>query len=162
MIDVDHDDAILRTYILFVQTAHLVLKHADAYFYRKVRLSAIKFIVLQALATNDSTMNPSELARWTLRERHNITTLVDRLQQDGLVSTERNSRDKRFINITLTDKGREVLKEAKPAAREIVSKVMSLISESDIPIFEESLRVLRQNAYDGLEHVAKRPQPNPG
>ena len=161
LIDVDHDETLLRTFILFVQTADAVLKYANAHFYREARLSVIKHVVLQILATNGGTMKPSEIAEWTFRERHNITTLIDRLKRDGLVSVERNDRDKRFVNVTLTAKGRKVLKQAMPVAREIVNRVMLSISEGDAIPLEKSLRVLRQNAHDGLEHLAKCAQPQP-
>jgi len=161
LIDVDHNDIILRTFILFVQTAHTVLKYADANFYQKAGLSAIKFIVLRILATNSGAMTPSEIAQWTFRERHNITTLVRRLERDGLVSTKRNDTDKRFVNIILTAKGRKVLKQATPVAREIVNQAMLSISEGDGVLLGKSLQVLRQNAHHGLEHVAKHSQPQP-
>ena len=98
LIQVDHEDSILRTFILFVQAADATMKYANARFYRKVGLSAIKFMVLRILAANGGTMAPSQIAEWTLRERHNITTLVDRLQKDGFVRTERNDKDRRFVN----------------------------------------------------------------
>ena len=119
----------------------------------------IKVIVLQVLDANGGTMTPSEIARWTFRERHNITTLVDRLKRDGLVRVERKNRDKRFVNVSLTTKGRKVLKQALPVAREIANRVMLSISEGDVILLEKSLRVLRQNAHDGLEHLAKCAQP---
>ena len=158
MIDVDHEDPILRTFILFIQTADAVMKYANAHFYRKARLSAIKFIVLQILAVNGGTIRPSEIAQWTLRERHNITTLVQRLEQDGLVSTKRNDRDRRFLNVLLTNKGRKVLTQTMPVARQIVAQVMSSITEGDVVLLEESLGVLRQNAHHGLECTPKRSQ----
>ena len=159
--DIDHDDTIVKILMLFVQTAHAVLKYADAYFYRKARLSVIKHMVLQVLANKGGTMTPSKIAEWTLRERHNITTLVDRLKKDGLVRVDRNKKDKRLVNITLTDKGREILSQSTPAAGEIVNQLMLSISESEAVLLEKPLRVLRQNAHDGLEHVAKHSQPQP-
>lgn len=161
LIDIDYEDTILRTFILFVQTADAVLKYADAHFYRKARLSVIKHVVLRILATNGGTMKPSEIAEWTLRERHNITTLVGRLERDGLVRAERNDRDKRSVNVTLTVKGRKVLKQATPVAREIVNRVMLSISEGGAVRLEKSLRVLRQNARDAIDHLAKGAQPQP-
>ena len=153
-IDVALDDIILRTFILFVQTAHTILKYADARLYRQTGLSVIKFIVLNGLAFNGGSMRPSEIAEWTYRERHNITTLVDRLKQDGFVKTTRNNADKRLVNVKLTDKGREALNRAMPVAREIVDQVMLSISEDDTVLLEKTLRVLRQNAHSGLEHLA--------
>lgn len=159
--DVDPEDRILRTFILFVQAADATMKYANANFYRKEGLSVIKFIVLQVLAANGGTMRPSEIAEWTFRERHNITTLIDRLKRDGLVRVECNNRDKRFVNVSLTAKGRKVLKQAIPVAREIVNRVMLSISEGNAIPLEKSLRVLRQNAHDGLQHLAKCAQPQP-
>jgi len=163
LIDVAHEDRILRTFVLFVQAADTIMKYANTHLYRKERLSVIKVIVLRVLAANGGAMTPSEIAEWTFRERHNITTLIDRMKRDGLVRVERNNRDKRFVSVSLTAKGRKVLKQAMPVAREIVDQVMLSINESNTIPLERSLRVLRQNAYDGLEHLAKRaqqPQPD--
>lgn len=160
MIDVEHRDAVLKAFILLVQTAYAVLKYGDAYFYRKARLSVIKFIVLQALAIH-GTMTLSEIATWTHKERHNITTLVERLKRDRLVTAQRDSEDKRFVNVRLTDKGRKVVSQATPVARDIVNQAMLSISEGDGVLLGKSLQVLRQNAHHGLEHVAKRSQPQP-
>ena len=106
MIDVDHKDSMLRAFILFTQTCTTAAKYADADLYRKNSLSAIKFMVLKVLAAHGGTMSPSEITEWTLRERHNITTLVERLERDELVRTERSDKDRRFKNVILTDKGR--------------------------------------------------------
>jgi DNA-binding MarR family transcriptional regulator len=157
--DVGHEDTILRSFILFVQTAYAILKYADAHLYRKARLSISKLIVLRALASNKKVMTPSEIAKWTQTERHNITTLIERMKRDGLIRTERNPRDRRFVSVSLTDKGREVLRQAMLVAGEIVDQVMSSISEDDALLLEKSLRALRQNANHGLKYISKRSQP---
>ncbi len=159
LIDVGHEDRILRTFVLFVQASDTIMKYANTLLYRKEKLSIIKVIVLRVLVANGGTMAPSQIAEWTFRERHNITTLIDRMKRDGLVRVERNNRDKRFVSVSLTAKGRKVLKQAMPVAREIVNQVMLSISEGDAVPLEKSLRVLRQNAHDGLEHLAKCAQP---
>ncbi len=160
--DVDHEDRILRTFVLFVQAADTIMKYANTHLYRKEKLSIIKVIVLRVLAANGGTMTPSGIAEWTFRERHNITTLINRMKRDGLVRVERNIKDKRFVSVSLTAKGRKVLKQAMPVAREIVNRVMLSISEGDAVPLEKSLRVMRQNAHDGLEHLTKSAQPQPG
>jgi len=112
--------------------------------------------VLRVLASNNAAMTPSEVAEWTQTERHNITALVNRMRRDGLVTTERNSSNKRLVNVTLTDKGREALNRAMPVAKEIIDQVMSSLTEGDAALLEKTLRALRQHAHDGLEHLAKR------
>ncbi len=90
------------------------------------------------------------------------TTLVDRLKREGLVRAEHSNKDKRFVNIILTAKGRRVLKQATPVAREIVGQVMSSFSEGDAVLLEKSLRILRQNAHSSIEQLAKPSRPQAG
>jgi DNA-binding MarR family transcriptional regulator len=155
LLEIDHEDAVLSTFILFVQTAQAVLKYVDACLYRKTRLSMSKLIVLQALDSSSRAMTPSEIAEWTNTERHNITALIGRMKQDGLVTTERDSSDRRLVNIRLTGKGRKVLSQAMPVAREIVSQVMLSITEGDAALLKERLAILRQNAHYGLKGPAE-------
>ena len=55
----------------------------------------------------------------------------------------------------LTDKGRMVLNRAMPVARELIKQIMSSITETDASNLSQTLEVLRDNAYDGLESIAK-------
>ena len=160
-VNVDLEDTVARTFVLFVQTADAVLKYADTRFY-KAGLSIAKFVVLQVLAANGGTMTPSEIAEWTLREPHNITTLVDRMRKEGLIKTEPHRSDKRSINVTLTDKGRKVLSQSAPVAREIVAQVMSSITDGHTAALGEPLRLMRQSAHRGLEHINEHSEPKPG
>ena len=78
------------------------------------------------------------------------------MRQEGLVEAERDSSDKRYVNVKLTDKGMEALSRARPVAREIVNQVMSSINEGGALLLEKLLRVLRENANRGLEQVDKQ------
>ena len=156
MIEVDHSDAVLRSFTLFIQTAQAVLKYADAHLYRKARFSVIKLVVLRALASNEGVARPYQLADWTQTEQNNITALIQRMKKEGLVEAERDSSDRRYVNVTLTDKGREVLSLVTPAGMEIADQVMSSIGEGNALQLEKLLKVLGQNVHAGLEHVAEQ------
>jgi DNA-binding MarR family transcriptional regulator len=156
MKNIDNKDTILRTFLLLMQTAHVLQKYTDAHLYKKASLSTVKFTVIQVLASNNGVMKPSELAEWTQTERHNITALLNRMKGDGLVTTERSSNDKRIINVTLTDKGRSVLGRSMIVAKDVVNQIMRSISEDDAVLLEKILVVLRQNAYHGLESLNTR------
>ena len=159
LIEIDHEDTVLRAFMLFVQTGQIVLKYVDAYLYRKTRLSVSKLIILKALDSSSRAMRPSELANWTNTERHNITALISRMKKEGLVTAERDSRSKKFVNINLTDEGRQVLRHAIPVAEEIVDQLMLSTTDGDAALLEEKLRILRQNAYHGLEDSPNRATP---
>ena len=101
-------------------------------------------------------MTHSRIAEWTFRERHNITTMVDRMRKDKLVRTERDKKDRRTINVILTEQGQQVLSQVLPAAGEVVNIIMSSISRSDYPHCEQLLGSMRQNAYGGLEKLKRK------
>jgi DNA-binding MarR family transcriptional regulator len=77
------------------------------------------------------------------------------MQKDGLVRAECDAKDKRFVNVMLTDKGQKTLARAAPVARGIVSKVMSSVGERSVHQLMKSLSILRQNAYEGLSDLSK-------
>ncbi len=147
------DDA--RTYMVFVQTADAVLKYSEAML-NKAGLSTIKYMVLQLLQSHGGTLTPSEIARMTLREKHNITTLIRRMKKDRLIKIGSNKADRRSIQITITDKGRQALVDTAPTGRGIVKQVMSSIPSSTLGVLEESLKTMRQNGVDGLVKGSKR------
>ncbi len=155
-IDIDANnelDAVLRTFILFTQTALEVLKYVAAYLHREAGFSTIHLVVLQVMDRNGSMMTPSEIDEWTQTEHHNVTTLIRRMKKAGLVTSERSQRNRKIVNVTLTDKGREILAQLLPVARQIVDRVMYSIDEDDAAWLDKLLRLIRQNAHFGLEGI---------
>jgi len=151
--EIPHRETIGRTLMLLTQTARLISKYIDAYFYKKAGLSFTKFLVLKTFASQNRVMTPTQIARWTQTELHNVTTLVARLKKEDLVSTGRSDIDKRNINVYLTDKGRMVLNRAMPVARELIDRIMSSITETDAIKLGQMVEVLRDNTYSGLERI---------
>ena len=72
------------------------------------------------------------------------------MKRDGLITAERSTKDKRTVNIYLTDKGRQVLEKTKPVANEIKDLMMSSITEDEAIQMASKLKVLRKNAFDTL------------
>lgn len=154
ILEIPHGETIGKTLMLLTQTSRLISKYIDAYFYKKAPISFTKFMVLKNLAIKNGVMTPTQLAEWTQTELHNITTLVARLKKEELVSTKRSDIDARSVNVFLTDKGRMMLNQAMPVARELIDQIMSSITENDAVKLGQMLEVLRDNAYGGLESIA--------
>ncbi len=149
-VDVKENDA--RVFLRFIQSAEAVLKCSDAVLYR-AGLSLVKLTVLQFLLANGGTLTPSEIANLTLREKHDITTLIRRMERAQLVTTKRSEKDNRSVNVTITDKGRRAINETLPVARSIYKHLMSSIPELSYNVLEESLNIMKQNACDRLQSL---------
>ena len=155
IVDIHIEETIPRAFVLFLQTAYAVEKYAESEL-NKVGLSISKLMALQILETNGGTTNPSTIARWMLREKHNITTVVDRLSRDGLVRVRRGIKaDRRLVKVTLTDKGRQALERARPVTRKIIEQIMASIDENLAASLEQQLKVLRLNAHQGMDRSSK-------
>ncbi|MFC2038800.1 MarR family winged helix-turn-helix transcriptional regulator, partial [Chloroflexota bacterium] len=113
-------------------------------FYKEIGSSFIQFMVLQILESR-GTMTPSEIAAFTLRERHDITTLVYRLQRDGQVSTEPNASDRRSIHVTITNDGREALNKMEPVFHDIIDRIMKSLTDNDAIELKKYLFTLMGN-----------------
>lgn len=154
MIEIDVEDPILKTFILFTQTARVAAKYQDAYMNRKSGLSDAKLIVLMAFHYDPkAAVTASQIARWTDTAPHNVTTIIRRMKREGLLQTKRDRKDKRFVKIKITDKGQKILEDSMPAAQEVVDQLMSSITRNNIRSLEKVLNIIRRNAYKGLTGI---------
>jgi MarR family 2-MHQ and catechol resistance regulon transcriptional repressor len=90
-------------------------------------LSSSQYGVLSELATNGST-HQQELASALGRSKAQMTAIIDTLEHRALVRRERQSEDKRFITIHLTDAGRALHAAATPSRDEAIVELMSDLS----------------------------------
>jgi DNA-binding MarR family transcriptional regulator len=144
-IEVYHEDPVLQTFMLFIQAAREITKYSDSRFFRGLHLSTVKYIALKALAMSGGMLTKSDLAIWTDTKRHNITTLVRRMEIEGLVTTGRDEKDKRFEQVTLTDKGRDLFVKANVVAYDLINRVMSGIGKRQVAQLDRILRFLKSN-----------------
>jgi DNA-binding MarR family transcriptional regulator len=147
--EVKYGEIDANTFMLFIQAADAVLKYSEAILV-KAGLSLIKLRVLRLLQIHGGMLRPSEIASLTLRERHDVTTLIRRLEKGKLVRIKTNQKDRRSVYVIITRKGEQALEDATPAARNIVKQVMASIPGSKTEDLEKLLMVLRKNAYYGL------------
>jgi DNA-binding MarR family transcriptional regulator len=150
LFEVKHPNNCLRTSLLFIQTSELVLKYLEATL-NKTGLSLVKLMVLQLLETHGGKMKPSVIARLTNRERHDITSLMRRMQKDQLIALTANERDRRSIYIDITDKGKQAVINTVPIAVQAMKQAMSSISDPSMADMETTLRTMKQNTYNGLK-----------
>jgi len=145
IIEINHEDTVLRTFMLFIQTARAVDKYSDSRFFQALHLYTAKYIALKALSLSGGTLTHSDLATWTGTEQNNITALVERMKKEGLVTTARSEDDKRFVKVSLTEKGSDLVGQANTVGRAIMNELMSGIGKRDAAQLERLLRVLRKN-----------------
>lgn len=91
-----------------------IMRAADIHSQKLVRESGLttpQLLVMQAIDKEGSPAT-SAVARHIAVSQATVTRIIDRLERARLVSREKSSRDKRVVNVTLTDAGRAKLGSA--------------------------------------------------
>lgn len=96
-------------------------------------LTISQFGTLEAL-WHLGPMCQSEIGKKLLKSGGNITMVIDNLEKRGLVKRQRNTDDRRFISVHLTEKGEKLISEIFPEhVQRIVNefKVLSLEEQKE-------------------------------
>jgi MarR family transcriptional regulator, 2-MHQ and catechol-resistance regulon repressor len=116
------------------------------------RVRPAYYTVLHALR-GGQTLSPTELRSHVLRGRSNMTTLLDRMERDGLVLRQPDPGDRRKYSMRLTAVGEELIAQAHPQHMEWIHQIMSTLSPKEI----SQLQALLERLWEGLNSQATVP-----
>ncbi len=111
--------------------------------FEKYNISEPKFLVLLLLSNKKDGMGLSEIGELMLVSKANMTTLIERMEKEGLVSKKRSHKDKRSIKAMLTIKGKSLFDEVKSLHKEFSEKMMQSLTNDEIDSLNYLLRKLQ-------------------
>jgi len=96
---------------------------------------------------------PAKISRQLLRERHSVHTLLNRMEQQGLLCKTRDSNNKRLVTVALTERGRQLYNRLynPPIEEDVLSRVFSTLSPQEQQQLEYYLRRLLHRTLDELQ-----------
>ena len=96
----------------------------------KYGLTMSQFGVLDALF-HMGPLPQSDLGKNIFKSGGNITMVVDNLEKNALVRRVRSEKDRRVINVHLTEKGRDLFVGVLPVYIKVVEEEMNVLTESE-------------------------------
>ncbi len=127
----------------------MLLSHAQQCIAKEVEdslkdfgLSVPKYNILRSLLEDGGRVPFSILVERLGCVRSNVTGLVDRLQEDGLVRRVDHPEDRRMLFAELTDKGRTLIAEAQPVHRAAIERAFGNLNDEQRKTLEGLLRRL--------------------
>ena len=109
-------------------------------------LTYSQFAVLEALYHLGS-MTQGEISSKVLKSGSNMTTVIDNLERDGLVSRERDANDRRVIHVHLTEAGSSKIEAVLPGHVAALVEEFSVLSAKE----QETLGTLCKKLGKGKE-----------
>jgi DNA-binding MarR family transcriptional regulator len=104
------------------------LWNASRIFFGRWRLSPSQFNVLNLLFDQSEGCTQADLSRSLIMHRSNVTGLVDRLEERGLVQRRDNANDRRAYLVVLTAAGRRLVQQILPHYHEAAEEVWGDLS----------------------------------
>jgi len=111
--------------------------------------SPIRAAVLFRIQALDDKATPSELARWLFRKPHTISSLLTRMEKEGLVRRTKDASRKGVMRIALTEKGGQDYYKAVRRS-EALHEIISCLSKKEQQQLQKYLRKLRDQALKML------------
>lgn len=134
-----HEVRALETFIKLIRAAGSVIARTS----RPLASSGLtvgQFGVLETLL-HLGPIHQCDLARKHLQSGGNITMIVDNLEKAGLVRRARLPEDRRYVQVHLTDAGRERIEEIFPRQARNITEQMSVLTAAEQ---EELARLCRK------------------
>lgn len=91
-------------------------------------------------------LNPSEISYQHGTSRNTISALIRNLEEEGLVERLLDDKDRRRFNITLTEKGRQKVRDHASRHIKQVDHVFSVLDAEKMETLRDLLRMLNQGA----------------
>ncbi|MGY9035959.1 MAG: MarR family winged helix-turn-helix transcriptional regulator [Rhodobacterales bacterium] len=88
-------------------------------------------------------LTSAQISILTLLPSPSLVGILDRLEKKELVKRLRSSSDRREINITITDKGRELQSEVLPKVKKIQDQIKVILTDCEWRELNKSLEKIR-------------------
>jgi len=146
------ENLILTTWLM-IHRADALLKICEDKVFGEYKLNSERYAVLVTIQYLGGRAKPSEVARWLQRSPNSISMLADRMVRAGLIKRARDTKDRRVVHLTISDKGKDALKPATLAGWDFIRESLSPLSYEDRRTLISLLKMIN---YKTLEYL------NPG
>ncbi len=150
------DKALKVLWPLLHHSADLIDKYEEVEFTVKAGISHQHFVILLKMETMASPIREIDLARQLERSSNTMSTTLDCMERNGLITKTRDTADRRTVQIVSTPKGRNKLKQASVIEWAMIQKMSASLSGEEINFLITTLGKLTENIYRELRRQQPR------
>jgi DNA-binding MarR family transcriptional regulator len=123
-----------------------VLAHAFAEALKPFGITPTQYNVLRILRGAEGGLCRHEVRDRMVAQVPDVTRLLDRLEESGLIERERSTEDRRLVATRITEKGLGVLRELDEPVTAIHKKQLGHMSPDQLRTLTELLSLARERA----------------
>ena len=124
-----------------------VLEHGSNEILREYGITTTQYNVLRILrGAGTAGLCGREIAERLVSRVPDVSRLLDRMEETGLLGKKRDANDRRHVTARITAKGRRVLVEATPRLAEFARGRVERLSARTVEGLVEALATIREGA----------------
>lgn len=127
-----HAKQSLRVWLRMLRATTIIEKRIRAYLKSEFDSTLPRFDVLSALYRETAPITMSQLTDHLLVSNGNLTGLVGRLVEDGLISRESDPDDRRAQRVILTAEGRAAFRDMAERHEALVDSLFAGMSDAEM------------------------------
>lgn len=131
----------LRSWLRLLRLVRGTENHLREFLRVQFATTLPRFDVAAALFRRTEPMKMSDLSKQLLVSNGNATTVVDRLEQEGMARRVASEKDKRVVLVELTPEGRAWFEDIAAAHQREVNTLFSNLGEEDLNQFRHLIRI---------------------
>ncbi len=109
-----------------------------------INITPEQWAVLNRLKEN-SGITQKELAKASFKDATNITRIIDKLENKGLIHRKANPSDRRIWEVYITDQGIEVRDLIEPLAKAVLLRATKSIDDSEMEMYNSIAKKIIDN-----------------
>jgi MarR family transcriptional regulator, organic hydroperoxide resistance regulator len=122
-----------------------------------LRQVAALYVINHLIETKGEAVTPTELSQWLFRRPNTISSILDRMEREGLIHKGKDNQRRNLVRVSLTEKGKAAYR--KSTQRESLHQVMSVLSTEEQDVLFGYLERLRDGALKYMGVDEKPPLP---
>jgi len=129
----------LRIWLRLLTSSQLIEKLVRSRFRTEFDTTLPRFDVMAALAREPQGQTMGDVSRWLLVSSGNITGIISRLEEDGLVTRTRSADDRRTHLVRLSRKGTEDFEHMSLAHEQWIRNLLSGMTRQEMATLDKLL-----------------------
>lgn len=115
-------------------------------------ITTLQYVALGVLQSRDN-LTSAALARRAFVTPQSMQDMVKTMESNGLISRSRSETNRREVNISITELGRNVMSDLEPVMAELNDALLTEFSEAEVEMFRSLLQRARKNVagYHSVE-----------
>ncbi len=145
-VELPQDHAFTSDYLLYLlaQASSAASGEFHAYLAQE-GMSVPEWRILASLYPNKQ-QRVGQLARQCLQKQPTLTRIVDRMEDDGFVARIYSKENRREVNVSLTEQGKQLATKFVARAQAHENSILAEYSDAEAKVLKDALKVLTRRS----------------